>query len=72
MGNLWSDEDAVEILGDVPEENLQTCRRTLFGNFFNKTNINFTGFMGTMQKAWRNETFTCAVIEPGYFQFSFQ
>lgn len=72
LGNLWSDVDAIEITGDVPEENLQTCRRTLFGKFFNKTNINFNAFMGTMQKAWRNETFTCVAIEPGYFQFSFQ
>lgn len=72
LGNLWSEEDVVDIPGEIPEENLLACWKTLYGKFFNKPNVNFTAFITTMKKVWRNENFTCAVIEPGYYSFSFQ
>ncbi|XP_039169507.1 uncharacterized protein LOC120293816 [Eucalyptus grandis] len=72
LGNLWSEENVLHIPGEISEENLLACRKTLYGKFFNKPNVNFNAFISTMKKVWRNENFTCAVIEPGYFSFSFQ
>ncbi|KAL3746327.1 hypothetical protein ACJRO7_015307 [Eucalyptus globulus] len=71
LGDLWSEDDVVDIPGEIPEENLIACRKTLYGKFFNKPNVNFTAFISTMKKAWRNDNVTCAVIEPGYYSFSF-
>ncbi|KAK3404321.1 hypothetical protein EUGRSUZ_K00628 [Eucalyptus grandis] len=71
LGDLWSEEDVVDIPGEIPEENLLACRKTLYGKLFNKPNVNFTAFISTMKKVWRNDNVTCAVIEPGYYSFSF-
>jgi len=72
LGNLWSEEDVVEIKGDITDERLSECRKTLFGKFYTNSNANFTAFLNTMKRVWRVDTVTCTVLEPGYYSFSFQ
>ncbi|XP_039169584.1 uncharacterized protein LOC120293871 [Eucalyptus grandis] len=72
MGNLWNAVDVVDIPGAISPEKLLDCRKTLFGRFYTNPALNFTAFVNTMKKAWRTDKFTCAMLEPGFFSFSFQ
>ncbi|KAL3747650.1 hypothetical protein ACJRO7_016451 [Eucalyptus globulus] len=72
LGKLWSEEDVVDVIGEIREENLTACSKTLFGKLFSKPNVNYQAFTSVMKKAWKVDNVTCTTIEPGYFSFSFQ
>lgn len=67
LGNLWSENDVVEIKDGISVEKLSECRKTLFGKLYSEPNVNFTAFLTTMKKVWKVENVTCTVLAPGYF-----
>lgn len=71
LGNLWSEEDVVEVEEEIPVEKMRECNLTLFGKIFSKPNVNFQALQSTMKKAWKLETVSCALLEPGFFSFTF-
>lgn len=72
LGNLWSEDDIVEVSTDIPPQKRAKCNRTLFEKLFSKPNVNFPTFLTTMKKAWKSKSVVCFQKELGFFTFVFQ
>ncbi|XP_039166883.1 uncharacterized protein LOC120292660 [Eucalyptus grandis] len=72
LGNLWSEDDVIDVTQDISTEKLTECRLTLFGKLYTRPNVNFQAFLSTMKRAWRIENFSCTSLELGFFSFTFK
>lgn len=71
LGNLWSEDDVINVTQGISTEKLAECRRTLLGKLYSRPNVNFPSFLKTMKWAWKTENVSCTVLEPGSFSFTF-
>lgn len=55
LGNLWSEDDIVQLTSDIPAEKQQECELTLYGKLYSKPNVNFQAFRSTMKRAWKTD-----------------
>lgn len=71
-GNLWSEDDVINVTQGISAEKLAECRHTLFGKLYSRPNVNFLAFIKTMTWAWKTDNVSCTALEPGFFSFTFK
>ncbi|KAL3746474.1 hypothetical protein ACJRO7_015437 [Eucalyptus globulus] len=72
LGNLWSEDDVINVTQGISAEKLAEGRRTLFGKLYSRPNVNFPAFIKTMTWAWKTDNVSCTTLEPGFFSFTFK
>jgi len=72
LGELWSENDVVDIQCAISEDKLIECRKTLFGKLHARPNVHFPSFVGTMTRVWKVDRVNCSQLGTGHFSFTFQ
>lgn len=53
LGELWSENDVVDIQCAISEDKPIECQKTLFGKLYARPNVHFPSFVGTMTRVWK-------------------